>query len=320
MAESFDTEFQGPRPSVSRSRKFRWWLAAALILALSTAVAFRMRPLSFYRGYSELRLCLSGAESRTTKVAGFRIHYYALGPASGPVVVLVHGLGGRSEDWQNLAPYFAKAGYRVYLPDLPGYGHSERPLSFSYSIPDEADIVAGFFDALGLKQVDLGGWSMGGWIVQRIAIDHPARVRRLMLFDSAGINEKPAWNLELFTPATAAQIDQLDELLMPHPPRVPAFVAEDILRSSRRNSWIIHRAVDSMLLGRDVTDSMLPELRMPVLIVWGSEDRITPLSHGEKMHRLIPQSEMSVIRGCGHLAPVQCASEIGPKAVEFLKK
>jgi len=279
-----------------------------------------MRPVSLYRGYSELRLVLSGAESRTTNVAGFRVHYYSLGPAGGPVVVLVHGLGGRSEDWRNLAPYFAKAGYRVYLPDLLGYGHSEQPRDFSYSITDEAAVVVGFFDVLGLKHVDLGGWSMGGWIVQRVAIDHPGRVRRLMLFDSAGINEKPTWNLELFTPTTAAEVDQLDDLLMPHPPRVPAFVAEDILCSSRRNSWIIHRAVDSMLLGRDVTDNLLPHLKMPVLIVWGSEDRITPLSHGEKRHRMISQSQLSVIPGCGHLAPVQCADQIGPTAVEFLKR
>jgi pimeloyl-ACP methyl ester carboxylesterase len=320
MAAGVGAEFERSGEQVSRSRILRWCLASALFLALSTALAFRMRPVSLYRGYSELRLVLSGAESRTTNVAGFRVHYYALGPAGGPVVVLVHGLGGRSEDWRNLAPYFAKAGYRVYLPDLLGYGHSEQPRDFSYSITDEAAVVVGFFDVLNLKQVDLGGWSMGGWIVQRVAIDHPGRVRRLMLFDSAGINEKPTWNLELFTPTTAAEVDQLDDLLMPHPPRVPAFVAEDILRSSRRNSWISHRAVDSMLLGRDVTDNLLPHLKMPVLIVWGSEDRITPLSHGEKMHRMISQSQLSVIPGCGHLAPVQCADQIGPTAVEFLKR
>ena len=59
-------------------------------------------------------------------------------------------------------------------------------------MPDEAAVVMGFLDALRLKQVDLGGWSMGGWIVQRVASEHPERVRRLMLFDSAGIYEVPA--------------------------------------------------------------------------------------------------------------------------------
>ena len=88
----------------------------------------------------------------------------------------------------------------------------------------------GFMDALGLKQVDLGGWSMGGWIVQRIAGEHPERVRRLMLYDAAGIYEQPAWDTRLFTPGTEAELDELDALLMPHPPVVPGFIARDILR------------------------------------------------------------------------------------------
>ena len=82
------------------------------------------------------------------------------------------GLGGRAEDWRSLAPYLAKAGYRVYMPDLPGYGRSEKPADFSYSVPDEAAVVVGFMDALGLKQVDLGGWSMGG--VDRAGYCQPA--------------------------------------------------------------------------------------------------------------------------------------------------
>ena len=149
---------------------------------------------------------------------GYRVHYYALGPDGGRVAVLVHGLGGRAEDWQKLAPQLAKAGFRVYLPDLPGYGESEKPANFSYSVSDEAKIVVGFLDALGLQQVDLGGWSMGGWIVQLAAADHPERVRKLMLFDSAGLYVKPDWDTSLFTPDSAAEIDKLDTLLMPNPP------------------------------------------------------------------------------------------------------
>ena len=69
---------------------------------------------------------------------------------------------------------------------------------------------------------------------------------------------------------------------MPHPPRIPGFIARDILRLSRQNAWVIHRAMDSMLTGRDATDNVLPQLKMPVLIVWGEEDRITPLSRGRR--------------------------------------
>jgi pimeloyl-ACP methyl ester carboxylesterase len=59
---------------------------------------------------------------------------------------------------------------------------------------------------------------------------------------------------------------------------------------------------------------------MPVLIVWGAEDHITPLSQGEKMHRLIPQSELEVVPGCGHLTPVDCSRQMGPKVVEFVRQ
>jgi pimeloyl-ACP methyl ester carboxylesterase len=180
--------------------------------------------------------------------------------------------------------------------------------------------VVGFLDALGLKQVDLGGWSMGGWIVQLVAGEHPERVRRLMLFDAAGLDVKPAWETRLFTPTTPAELDQLDALLTPHPRKIPSFVARDILRVSKQNAWVIHRALASMLTGSETTDKLLPGFKMPVLIVWGAEDRIFPLSQGETMNRLVPQSELEIVLRCGHLAPVQCAARIGPTVVEFVKQ
>jgi pimeloyl-ACP methyl ester carboxylesterase len=167
--------------------------------------------------------------------------------------------------------------------------------------------------------VDLGGWSMGGWIVQYLAASQPERVTRLVLFDSAGLDIKPAWNTALFTPVSAIELDQLDALLMPHPPAVPSFIAEDILRISRERAWVIHRALASMLTGRDTTEKLLPQLRMPVFIVWGGQDHITPLTQGQAIHRLLPQSRMEVFPTCGHLAPVQCADLIGPRVAEFLK-
>jgi pimeloyl-ACP methyl ester carboxylesterase len=289
-------------------------------VALAGGIGFWMRPLSCFNGAMYLGERFSGVENHTVQVAGRRMHYLAQGPASGPVVVLVHGLGGRAEDWQNLTPYFVQAGFRVYRPDLPGYGRSDKPTDFSYSVHDEAEMVVGFLDALGIKQVDLGGWSMGGGIVQHVAFRHPERVRRLMLFDAVGIYEMPKWDVRLFTPTTPAELDQLDALLMPHPPVVPGFVARDILRQSQEGAWVIHRAVDAMRTGQDATNAMLPRLKMPVLVVWGAEDKIFPVSQAETMHRLIPQSELAIIPGCGHLAPGQCADQIGPSAVAFVKR
>jgi pimeloyl-ACP methyl ester carboxylesterase len=300
-----------------QARKLIWMVA---VLAMAAGIGFWIRPLSFFDGTMYLREAFTGVESRAIQVLGHRVHYLAEGPVHGPVVVLVHGLGGRAEDWIDLAPHLAKAGFRVYMPDLLGYGRSERPADFSYSVRDEAGVVIGFMDALGLQRVDLGGWSMGGWIAQLVAGEAPGRVQRLMLFDSAGLDTAPEWDTRLFTPTTAGQLAQLDALLMPHPPPVPGFVARDVLRFSNRRAWVVQRAMASMLTGRDVTDNLLPALKMPVLIAWGAEDHITPVDQAEKMHRLVPQSELEILAGCGHLAPLQCASQMGPAVVAFLEQ
>lgn len=293
---------------------------AAGALVILVGIAFWMRPLDFFDDFTYLQEAFAGVQNRWTWVDGLRMHYEVLGPADGQPVVLVHGLGGRAEDWRALAPYFARAGYHVYMPDLIGYGRSAQPAGFSYSIRDEAATVAGFLDSVGLKRVDLGGWSMGGWIVQVVAAHHPERIERLMLFDSAGLYERPRWSTNLFTPSTPAQLNQLDALLTPHPPRIPGFVATDILRVSRESGWVVTRAMGQMLTGRDVTDNMLPNLRMPVLILWGADDRIIPVDQAEKIHKLIPQSQLDVFPGCGHLAPLQCTSAMGPKVIRFLEQ
>jgi len=292
-----------------------------MIAAVAIAgIGFFLHPVSYFDGWTYLREELAGVKSRDVQVSGHRVHYLEEGPANGPVVVLIHGLGSRAEDWQNLAPYFANAGFHVYMPDLLGYGRSEKPANFSYSVRDEAGVVVGFLDAMGLKQVNLGGWSMGGWIVELIAAGHPERVSRLMLFDAAGLDVKPDWDTGLFTPTTPQQLHELEVLLMPQPPQIPGYVARDLLRHFRKNGWVVKRALATMLASPDVTDNLLPQLKMPVLIEWGALDRIMPVDQAETLHRLIPQSELDVIGGCGHLAPMQCEAQMGPKAVNFLKE
>ncbi|MGA8041271.1 MAG: alpha/beta fold hydrolase [Terracidiphilus sp.] len=302
------------------SRGLKWVASSVFFLALSVGLIVYNDPVRVFTQATQVHMWFDGARSHWTRVEGYRVHYYTMGPESGPPVVLIHGLGARAEDWAHLAPYFARAGFRVFLPDLPGYGQSDRPTNFSYSIADEANVVVGFLDALHLKEADLGGWSMGGWIVQLVAAKHPDRVRRLILFDSAGIYQAPNWNTGLFTPTTASEIEQLNALLMPNPPAVPEFIAADILRMSQRHAWVIQRALASMLTGRDATDGLLPQLKMPVMVVWGDLDRITPLEQGQKIHALVPRSQLDVIPGCGHLAPSQCSLQIGPAVVQFLKQ
>lgn len=296
--------------------RIAWIVLAVLVVA---AIGFRLRPVSYFNDAMYLREAFTGVSSRTVQVHGYRVHYLVEGPAAGQPVVLVHGLGASAEDWRGLAPYLVRAGFRVYMPDLVGYGRSERPGNFSYSVRDEAGIVIGFLDALGLKQVDLGGWSMGGWIVQLVAAEAPTRVTRLMLFDAAGLHVTPDWDTRLFTPRNATELYQLETLLTPHPQKIPGFVAADILRISGDKGWVVDKAMASMLTGQDVTDTILPTLKMPLLIVWGDQDHILGVDQAQTMHRLAPASQLEIIGGCGHLAPLECAPHVAPVVVAFLK-
>lgn len=304
-----------------KGKKLPLWLRWTVrIFVWTTLLLFCVRPSVLLNARASVLDALHGMESHSVMVAGHRVHYLATGAVDGQPLVLVHGLGGNAEDWRGLARYFTDAGFRVYMPELIGYGRSEKPVDYSYSVQDEAEIVVGFLDAMGLKSVDLGGWSMGGWIVQLVASQHPERVRRLILLDSGGLRVKPDWDTRLFTPTTPDELNQFFALLMPHPPHLPAIAGWIVLHVRKDEDWVIRRAVTSMLAGQNATDEQLPRLKMPVLIVWDDMDRIFPLSQGETMHRLVPQSQLEVIHGCGHMAPVFCAAQIGPKLVEFVKQ
>jgi pimeloyl-ACP methyl ester carboxylesterase len=304
-----------------KGKKWPLWLRLSVqIAAWAILLLFCFKPLVLLNGKNAAVDLLNGMESRSVMIAGHRVHYLTAGAVDGPPLVLVHGLGGDAEDWRGLAAPLTKAGYRVYMPELIGYGRSEKPEAFSYSVQNEADVVAGFVDALKLKQVELGGWSMGGWIVQLVASEHPGRVRRLILFDSGGLRVKPEWDTRLFTPTTPDELNQFFALLTPHPPHLPAAAAWIVLHFRKDGDWVIRRALASMLTGQDSTDARLPALKMPVLIVWDDADHIFPLSQGEKMHSLVPQSQLEVVSGCGHMAPVFCTDQIGPKVVAFLQR
>ena len=292
---------------------------ALIALPAILALGFYLRPVSYLNAHVYMQEHFVGIESRNINVDGYRMHYLAMGPANGSPVLLIHGLGGRAEDWWNVAPVLAKAGFRVYMPDLLGFGRSQQPAAFSYSVHDQAAIVVHFMDALGVKQADVAGWSMGGWIVQLIAFNHPERVSRLILIDSVGLNIRPLWDTNLFVPTSPRELDELSALLMPNPPRIPPFVARDYLRRFRLNGWVIKRVLATMMTASDVTDNLLPQLKMPVLIVWGSLDQIAPVDQAQTMHHLIPQSQLQLIPGCGHMVPLQCSAEMDPVALKFFQ-
>lgn len=250
-------------------------------------------------------------------IDGYEVHYVEGG--AGQPVVLIHGLGSQGQqDWQRLLPILVRAGYHVYAPDLLGYGGSAKPADHSYSIPEEAKFVESFLAVNHLTGVDLGEVSMGGWVAATVALDDPQAVSKLILIDSAGMRFKLSFDRALFTPQTTAQVDQLMAVVALDPPPVPQFIKEAFVRRSKRDGWVVQRALASMFAGADYLDAKFPSLKMPVLLVWGKQDAITPISLAESMHHGAPQSVLAVYDRCGHVAVVTCMDRIAPTVLDFL--
>jgi pimeloyl-ACP methyl ester carboxylesterase len=230
----------------------------------------------------------------------------------------VHGLGARGEDWAAMIPALAAKGFHVYVPDLLGYGRSQKP-DVSYSISLQEQTVVQFMQVMHVPRADVGGWSMGGWVVMKLALDHPEMVDRLIVYDSAGVYFPATFGPELFTPRDPAGVRKLISLLTPKPRVVPEFAAEAMVRKLQANAWVVNRSTASMISGRDLLDFRLHNISQPMLIVWGSKDELIPLASGETIHRDVPQSVLNIVEGCGHLAPAECAVPVIESTVAFLR-
>ncbi len=296
-------------------------LALLVVLVLVAGAVFYLHPLWVADQQIRFHLWREGVKSEYVEAGGYRLHYFEALPAAGGAgtpVVLVHGLGARGEDWAALIAPLATKGFHVYVPDLLGYGRSPRP-DVDYSIALQEKTVANFMQAVHVPRADVGGWSMGGWVAMKLAIEHPEMVNRLMIYDSAGLYFPATFEAELFTPVDVAGLNHLMAMLTPKPIRMPEFAAKAALRKLQRNAWVIDRSMASMTNGRDLLDFQLYRISQPMLIVWGAQDELIPLSVGEKIHHDVPQSVLNVVDGCGHLAPAECARPVLAGTVEFLQ-
>ena len=296
-------------------------LLGVVVLGLIGLVLFLKEPIWLGQQYTHFGLFLAHVQSNYVLTPEGRVHYYDAEPripGGGVPLVLVHGLGDRDESWAPMLKRLKRAGFHVYAPDLLGYGRSPRPAGGDYSMAGESKLVYDFIQSLGLQKTDLGGWSMGGWIALQLAHDHPELLDRVVVFDSAGLNFKPTYSLSVFQPKTPEDVQKLWSLLEPEARPLPENVRKAGVRNLDSVSDAVGKNLDSMRAG-PALDAVLPTLPEPLLIVWGSTDQLIPLSVGRQMHALDPHSELDIVEGCGHLAPLLCAARVAPAVADFLK-
>ena len=292
-----------------------------VVLAVAFAIGLYRDPLAYADDIVRFHLWRQHVTSSYVQVDGYNLHFLEAHPphgAQGIPLLLIHGLGGKAEDWSPMLPRLAAAGFHVYAPDLLGYGRSPRP-DVDYSIALQVKTVADFMEAEHIPHADVGGWSMGGWVALKLATDHPARVDRLVAYDAAGVYFPANFDASLFTPDSPAGVHRLLERLTPMPMPINPFIARAVIRRLQENAWILDRSVDSMIGGRDLLDFQIARLGKPALFIWGKQDALIPLSVGETMHHAVPGSSLLVVDGCGHLAPAECATPVIRATARFLK-
>jgi len=253
-------------------------------------------------------------------IYGVKIHYLEAG--SGPVVILLHGLGGDVSNWTpTIGPLSQK--YRVIVPDQIGFGKSDKPL-INYRVATLVDFLDGFYKQLGITRASLVGNSLGGWTVAAYALAHPEKVDRLVLVDAAGFavtGDIDPKVLNGLNPSTRDAIKQVLELVFYNKQMFASEAALDAFfarKMAAGDGYTIQRFIDSIVRGEDVLDKRLAAIKHPTLIVWGREDGLTPLAMGERFKKEIAGSELFVIEKCGHVPQLEKAAEFNTALIKFL--
>src|SRR5919106_6012351 len=252
------------------------------------------------------------------EIHGHRVCFRLRG--QGPLIVLIHGITGRSDQWEPVIEHLA-AEHTVLAPDLLGHGESAKPRG-DYSLGAYASAVRDTMVALGRDRATIVGHSLGGGIAMQFAYQFPERCERLVLVSSGGLGR------EVHLLLRAAALPGADYVL-------PALTSPHLLGLGRGLGGLLKRVRlapggDLEVLARGFAsldnagsrqaflhtvraviepsgqrvsahDRLALAALMPTLIVWGENDSIIPAAHGAAAHEAMPGSRLEVFPGAGHL-------------------
>jgi pimeloyl-ACP methyl ester carboxylesterase len=249
------------------------------------------------------------------EVNGVNISYEEAG--SGEAIVFVHGLWVDRRCWLHQKKHFTKD-FKVVIYDLRGHGESGKP-SKQYSVWTHGEDLYALIKHLGLKQANIVGHSMGGMVACVLAVRHPEVVKRLVLADTMcnvipeAVGERVAWVKKM-------SMEEIGRLIAK---RGIKLVGEDAIRlvvdmvKGQTPEVYVRNAVATS--GFNICGE-LKKIDKPTLIIVGGKDEATPAWMAETLHRLIPNSELYIMKGAGHLTCLDNPKEFNKAISDFLSK
>ncbi len=256
---------------------------------------------------------------------GMTLHYHDAG--RGHPVVFLHGSGPGASGYSNFKgnyPAFAEAGFRAIVPDLPGFGLSSKPEDAAYVLDFFVAAIHGLIARLGIEDCTLLGNSLGGAIAIKYTLDHPERVRNLILMAPGGLEDLPVYlamegiqrMIEVFTagPMDAAAMKRLLSLQLFD----SSLVTDDLVAERVAVCATQPRTVLTTMRVPNMSER-LGEIRCPVLGFWGINDRFNPSSGAAKIVERCAQARMVMLNRCGHWVMVEHRDFFNRACIDFLR-
>jgi pimeloyl-ACP methyl ester carboxylesterase len=279
--------------------------------------------------------------SKTLNVMGLRTRVLEEGDAArGDPVVMIHGVGAWAENFREVMEPIALSGRRAIAFDLPGFGESEAPGDVEHFGPRDAfypRFVNAVLDELRLPSAHLVGSSMGGAVVYTAAVTQPARTRSLALVAGGGVGTEVALFLRLCTLpgmplfvrafGKPAQARNVLRTCFYDPRRIPQTLYDEAERYGYPSFGEFVNALRSgVTLGgvkpavRDFWVAQAPRYQGPVLVVWGRQDAVLPMTSAADAREVMPQAQIQLIDECGHLPMIERPKEFLAALLPFLDR
>jgi pimeloyl-ACP methyl ester carboxylesterase len=295
-------------------------LLALLLLIILVIVAFRLAA-SIRETRTRAELAPSTGHLVPTRSGG--VFVQEKGPVDGIPVVLFHGTAAWSELWRHTSDAVAAAGYHVIALDLPPFGFSDRP--GSYTRADQAARINDVLDTLKTAPAVIVGHSFGAGAATELAMRYPERARALVLVDAAlGLTAAPSdapwliqpkWIREILVSLTitnpVATKTLLEMLIAKKQRALPEFVTILQRPIAQRDStsdiadWLYYfLGADREAVSAD--RSAYARLKAPVAILWGDKDSVTPVEQALDLRTLLPPpTSLNLLPGLGHIPQIE---------------